>query len=433
MRRSRQPDGRTAVDQDALVGGARVERLLDERLVDLGPEDGQQRADARDGRRRQGGRRWPHERSSPPGGGGPKVTAAGGPSAVGTGGGMPSRCALLGQPGGRAAERGREGRRRGGRRPAPRRRQRGGGPPALGGQRGWAGTDEPASMATPPMPSRSATARRARGLATRTTATTRTAAAASASARRRAGRCDEGTRRLQPGDHPIGQLDLAGEVQRVGQRDEGAFQVDGHRTAPPSSARSRSSARDRRDFTRPGWDLQRGRGLGLRQAGEVAERDDRAIPLVQPAECGTQLARGDLAQGEVLGRSRRGSADRGRPHGEALPPAPAAAPVAGLVGDDLHQPGPQRAAVLEPAQRAERLHERLLGDILGLALRSADGEGGAQRRPLVAGDEHAEGFAVTSAGARDEGGVLVVSLLVLHRPGLCYTARAATVPPNPAP
>ena len=194
--------------------------------------------------------------SSPPGGGGPKVTAAGGPSAVGTGGGMPSRCALSASPAavpssaaGKVAA-GAETRREvvaagagtagDGSLRAPCVRQRGGGH-RRSGLDGDAADAQQVRHGSPGPGTghqdHGDDEDRGRGQRQRA-AKGRT--------------LHEGPRRLQPGDHPIGQLGLAGEVQRVGQGDEGAFQVDGHRTAPPSSARSRSSARDRRDFTVPG-------------------------------------------------------------------------------------------------------------------------------------------------------------------------------------
>ena len=136
-----------------------------------------------------------------------------------------------------------------------------------GRRRSWTGSDEGTGakvvslvrMATPPMPSRSATARRARGLATSTTPTITIAAAASASTRRTAGRWTNGVTDRRPvelGHHALRQVRRAGELQAVGQLGQRALEVDeihGHERSPasPSWVRRRSSARESRDFTVP--------------------------------------------------------------------------------------------------------------------------------------------------------------------------------------
>src|SRR6202008_1736368 len=59
------------------------------------------------------------------------------------------------------------------------------------------------------------------------------------------------------------------------------------------------------------------------------------------------------------------------------------AAVAGLVGDDRQQPGPERRALAEAGEGAPGLHEAVLGGVLGIGGRPRDEVGRAKRDLLV--------------------------------------------------
>ena len=97
-------------------------------------------------------------------------------------------------------------------------------------------------------------------------------------------------------------------------------------------------------------------------------RDHEPVALGQAVE-GREQRLAPLASQE----RRLGGRDRvllaallGHAQREPLPPAGGDHPVAGLVGDDLEQPGPKRRARPEAPQRPCALTNALLGGVLGL-------------------------------------------------------------------
>lgn len=97
--------------------------------------------------------------------------------------------------------------------------------------------------------------------------------------------------------------------------------------------------------------------------------------------------------------------------------------VARLVRDDAKQPGPERPARVEAVEGAERLHARLLGDVLGLLGGAQDEVGGPKGHVLVQAQQRHVRIAVATACELDQLG---------FRTGrghhtASYTARAALV------
>ena len=294
MGRAAQPDARPPADADPLVGGSRSQDLLEQRLLHATPEDREHRAEpgrSVAGKIVDGG----HSRVRRPSA---RVTVWGGPSDGGRGGATPMADAR------------------------PRRRSSLEDPPwtrvdgavdreldgAVDRVVGIAGVVSLVRMATPPMPSRSATAFRARGLATSTTPAMTMAAAASASTRRTAGRWTSGVTdagRSSSAMTRLGHVGRGRELQAVGQLGERPLEVGefhGHEGSPNWSRR-RSRAR-RAGLHGARRHVERCRGLRLGQAGEVAQGDDRAVAVVQPGQSGAQLAGRDSTQRQVLGRAR---------------------------------------------------------------------------------------------------------------------------------
>ena len=243
MGNAAQPDARPPADADPLVGGSRSQDLLEQRLL------------------RDPGR--------------PRAAPSSGRSVAGkiVDGGLEGEAAI-----GQGDRLGRTERRWEGRRDADRRR------PVLDVDRAWRTAVEEADdgvdgavdpeldgevdrvvggitgvvslvrMATPPMPSRSATAFRARGLATSTTPAMTMAAAASASTRRTAGRWTSGVTdagRSSSAMARSGMSDAAGN-SRLSASSASARSRSASSTVMRFSnwSRRRSSLR-RRDFTVP--------------------------------------------------------------------------------------------------------------------------------------------------------------------------------------
>ena len=134
----------------------------------------------------------------------------------------------------------------------------------------------------------------------------------------------------------------------------------------------------------PGRDPERGGRLALGQAEQVAQRDDPPLVLAERrqrrSDLGVRLPADDLelrgagdrdvARALVRGGAGRRSPDRG--DGAVREPlAPSAGPdaVPCLVAHDREQPGPERRTGPEPVQREVRLHEPLLGGVLGVGAR----------------------------------------------------------------
>src|SRR3954454_9950084 len=106
-------------------------------------------------------------------------------------------------------------------------------------------------------------------------------------------------------------------------------------------------------------DAEGGGGLGLAEVGEVAEPEDLAVAVVEGGEGGAQLGVTLAAERQRLrGRRWRIARRRGAGALAELPAAGrAAGAVAGLVGDDRQQPGAQRGAGPEAAERRVGLDE----------------------------------------------------------------------------
>jgi hypothetical protein len=83
--------------------------------------------------------------------------------------------------------------------------------------------------------------------------------------------------------------------------------------------------------------------------------------------------------------------------GPPAAPPPRTAEVLGLVRHDTQQPRAERLTRPEPGQVPERLHERLLHDVVGF-FPGAQQERSPVRAQRVPGDQHAIGVKVTVAG-----------------------------------
>jgi hypothetical protein len=107
-------------------------------------------------------------------------------------------------------------------------------------------------------------------------------------------------------------------------------------------------------------------GLVLAEVEEVPARDDVAVPKRELVERRPQSAVTAAGKRLVLCRRRR---DRGAAALAGLakctrPSVGRAALVAGHVGDDREQPGPERGARPEAMQEAVRAHECFLGGVV---------------------------------------------------------------------
>ena len=118
---------------------------------------------------------------------------------------------------------------------------------------------------------------------------------------------------------------------------------------------------------------------------------------------------------------------RRRAQREVRAPAGRAAAVARLVGDDLQQPGPERRARAEAAERAPRLDEAVLRGLLGVGGVAGDHVGRAEGDALVCVHELLVGVRVAALRAADQVGFVEWS--AHHRPLLHRsTARSSRSP-----
>ena len=133
-------------------------------------------------------------------------------------------------------------------------------------------------------------------------------------------------------------------------------------------------------------------------------RDDEPVVLAERGD-GAQQAVALLGR-EQLGLGRRGRAARGTfvgdPERKVLAPAGGAAPVPGLVDDDLEQPRPERRAAAKAAEGRIGLHERVLGRFLGVGGRARDEIGGPECDLLMQHDERLVGRGVATLRLLDE-------------------------------
>src|SRR5262249_2586385 len=101
-----------------------------------------------------------------------------------------------------------------------------------------------------------------------------------------------------------------------------------------------------------------------------------------------------------------------------------AAPVVRLVRDDAEEPGPERRAVAEAAERAVRVHERVLRRFLGVGRVAGEGVGGAEGDALVGLHDLCVCVAVSGPCEPDE--LLLGEWPAHHRP--LYTPAGRQVP-----
>src|SRR3954447_18811908 len=146
------------------------------------------------------------------------------------------------------------------------------------------------------------------------------------------------------------------------------------------------------------------RGFLLREADEVAQRDDRALVVRQRVDGSEQRVAALGVHESRLGG--RGRAPRGVFGGGAQRDVGAAsggtAPVVRLVGDDAKQPGPERCTCAEAAERAPRFDERILRRVLRVGRGARQKVRRAKCDPLVCVHELRVRLLVAPAGALDQ-------------------------------
>src|SRR5204862_13936 len=143
-------------------------------------------------------------------------------------------------------------------------------------------------------------------------------------------------------------------------------------------------ARDAR-LDRAAPDPERCRGFLLGQVEEVHARDHEPVVFGQGLDRRHHLVATLRGESGILGGRDRaprallpGSAQR-----QARTAPGQAPPVVRLVRHDPKQPGPKRLAAPKATDRAERLHERVLGCLLGVGRRTGDQVGRAEGDSLV--------------------------------------------------
>ncbi len=196
--------------------------------------------------------------------------------------------------------------------------------------------------------------------------------------------------------HDLRELVPGRVVEVFGEVEERCFQIDHNVTSSPSATRNRSRARDRRDFAVPRGHDERGRGLGLAESGEVAQRDDLPVTVRQPRDFVEHTLAARVRGRDVVGSRAVGLPLAAHLEVEAVAARAGAAAVAGLVRDDREQPRAEHGVGAEAAEVPVRLDERVLDGIFCIA--SGDSVRDAERRFPVAADQSRERVEIALPG-----------------------------------
>src|SRR6266536_984008 len=341
--------------------------------------------------------------------------------------------------------------------------------PTPGGRLVLVGAGPPRWMVTPRRPSRRATASRAPGVATTIPVASTSRASAATATRRQpghAGRAGHAGRRRRPaargrraaGSSPSSAT-TASARGGVGGCSRWAARSVSARSSSGSvmSLTTSSMRRLRLDRTRlvgedhpqpaegPGDARLHGaapapedaRCLRLGQLQEEPGGDRLPVPLRQAADSGQQRAPALVGQCRRLGRRGRVSrrADLGDAQRQVVLAATGAAAVAGLVGDDGEQPGPERRSRAEAVQGVPGLHQALLRGVVGVGAAAGDQVGRPVCEILVPAHQGLVGTHVSPSRPFDELAFVLVQWTALHCVALGhqYTGAAGRVPgPRPA-
>src|SRR5215207_26675 len=182
-------------------------------------------------------------------------------------------------------------------------------------------------------------------------------------------------------------------------------------------------ARDAR-LHRPARAVERRRRLLLRQVEQVAADDRLSGGVRQPLDRRQQPLAPLGVEERRLGRRDRVVRAALLGHAQHEPRSAAGGPeaVARLIRDDREQPGPERSALAEAAERRVRLDERVLRGLLGVRLGARDHPRGPERDRLMHSHDLLVGIRLAALRAHYE--LRLLWWPVLHRaPTTTQSAR----------
>jgi hypothetical protein len=199
------------------------------------------------------------------------------------------------------------------------------------------------------------------------------------------------------------------------------------RRLPESLAQSTEGARQAR-LHGSARDPQHLGRFGLWQVEQVPRDDDLAVVVAEIGQGAQEREPRLLDEDRRLGRWGRigRAAVLDGPKREPGSPVRGAAAVACLVRDDPQEPRPKRRPRSEPRECAIRLHERLLGRVLGVVRSARDEMRRSDGDVLVAANELLVRRHLASARALDQLGLF--RWTALHGQPYPYTGRIPRVP-----